>query len=161
MKNLVILFAGCFLTLAASAQNKVTKANVVGKWALTIVEMKDAFYFDVDKDSLALGTTITSQVPDASQLELVKTMTKSQLGALKSVYFQFNSDGTAEFNSGDGVSKGGTYVVDEEKSTITTIDKSGKEDKQSLPATMVGDKLKLTLTENAQGEFVMLLKKIK
>jgi hypothetical protein len=161
MKNLVTLFAGCFLALAASAQNKVTKASIVGKWVVTVVEVKDAIYFDMDKDSLALGTAITSQVPDASQLELVKTMTKSQLGTLKSLYFQFNSDGTLEFNNGVSVFKGGTYVVDEEKSTITKFDKDGKEDKQSLPATMVGDKLQLTLTENPQGELVMLMKKIK
>ncbi|NCI47713.1 hypothetical protein [Sediminibacterium soli] len=160
MKNLVIVFAACVLVLGVSAQEKITKSKLIGKWSLAAVEMKNMFYFDIEKDSLALGDMITSQVTDPSQLELVKTTTKGQLAMLKSIYFQFNNDGSTEFNSGTGDSKGGTYTVDEEKSTITTTDKSEKSDKQTIPAEIVAEKLRLTMSQ-PQGDFVMLLKKSK
>lgn len=146
------------MVLSLSAQDKVTKEKVVGTWALTVVEMKNTFYFDIEKDSLALGSAITAQLGDnASQIDMVKNMMKAQMAVIKSLYFKLNADGTAEFNAG-GSPKQGTYVVDEEKSTITTIEKGEKSEKETLPASFVDGKLKLVQSQ-AEGEFVMLLKK--
>ncbi len=159
MKKLITSGLLLFTVLSLSAQTKITKTSVVGKWVVSAVEMKDMFFYSVDKDSLGLGETMKAQLAQAQQpVETVVAMIKPQMAVFSKISFQFNADGTAELVTGVEAPQAATYTVDEANSTITTKDKDKKE--ETIKAEMVGDKLHLTVTQ-PQGEVQMTLKKAK
>lgn len=155
----IILLALCFVVLSeVGAQTKVTKSNVVGKWTISAVEMTGLFYYSIDKDSLAIGEMMKSQIPDQSQLATITATMKSQMAMFASMGFVFNADGTAKMGAGSAQEEEATYTVDEQNSLITTIDKNKKED--VLKADFQEDKLRITIKQ-PQGEILMLLKRAK
>jgi len=159
MKKLITSGLLLFTVLSLSAQTKITKASVVGKWIVSAVEMKDMFFYSVDKDSLGLGETMKTQLAASQQpVETAIAMIKPQMAVFSKISFQFNADGTAELVTGIEAPEQATYTVDEANSTITTKDKDKKE--QVIKAEMIGDKLHITVTE-AQGDVMMILKKAK
>lgn len=158
MKQIMgVVVSLCFAVLL-NAQTKVTKANVVGKWTIAAMEMPGIFSYSVETDSLFIGEAIKAQVPDPKQLELVKGQFRTQMGMMSKMLFQFNADGTALLVDGMREPQPATYSVDEEKSTITTIEKEGKNEKETLNAEFVDGKLKLKLN-SPNGEVVLMMKK--
>lgn len=155
MMGVVVLL--CFAVLL-NAQTKVTKTNVVGKWTIAAMEMPGIFSYNLDTDSLFIGEAIKAQVPDPKQLELVKGQFRTQMSMMSKMVFQFNADGTALLVDGMREPQPATYDVDEEKSTITTVEKEGKNEKETLNAEFVDGKLKLRLN-SPNGEVVLLMKK--
>ena len=58
MKKYTIVSLFLILSLSLNAQTKVTKTNIIGKWAISTIEMAGKFYFNIETDSLSLGTAI-------------------------------------------------------------------------------------------------------
>lgn len=164
MKRFTI--AGLFLivSLSLNAQTKVTKTNIVGKWAISSIEMAGKFYFNVDTDSLSLGSEIKAQAGDDAQTNLIVAMIKQQLGVLTKMTLQFNADGTAILNDGgellgnDKDAKStASYTIDEASSSITTKDSDKKEN--TMKVDMLDSKLRIKQTQ-PEGEFILSLKKV-
>ncbi len=158
MKNLFTLVVCLFSVFTLAAQTKITKTGVVGKWSISSVEMSGVFYYDTQKDSLALGEMMKSQVKDEQQLTAMTNMMKPQLAMVSKMSFLFNADGTAELGMPMEAIQPATYTVDEENSTITTIDKENKQD--TIKADMVKENLRIVM-EQPQGNMTMILKKVK
>ncbi|MES2002949.1 MAG: hypothetical protein V4450_00405 [Bacteroidota bacterium] len=158
MKKIILLGFSFVLLLQIHAQTKVTKANVVGKWNISAVEMTGLFYYSIEKDSLAIGDMMKSQIQDPSQLATITSTMKMQMAMFSTMAFIFNADGTAKLGVGTGQEQDVTYTVDETESTITTVDKDKKED--TLKAEMVNENLRLVLKQ-PQGEIIMIVKKVK
>jgi len=157
MKKLLLLMAGFAFISQLSAQSKVTKNDLVGKWKICAVEMQGMMYYDVEKDSLSIGETMKAQIPDASQLPGITTMIKSQMGMFKNCEFVFNGDGTGTMPGGiSGEKEDIKYTIDEAASTITTTDKSNKD--ETIKVEMVDKKIRFTVKQ-PQGEIILLMKK--
>jgi hypothetical protein len=155
----IILFGFSLLVFAQiNAQTKITKTNVIGKWTIQAVDMPGMIYYNLEKDSLAIGETLKSQMTDPNQLTAVTGMIKPQLAVFSKVGFQFNADGTVELNSGMEGPQSGTYTVDEEKSEITTTEKDAKQN--TFKADLLKDNLRVSV-KTPQGDMMMILKKAK
>jgi len=155
----IILFSLCLLGLSQiNAQTKITKTNVLGKWTILAVDMPGMLYYNLEKDSLALGETLKSQMPDPSQINAIMPMIKSQMTVFSKAGFLFNADGTVELNSGMEGPQAGTYTVDEEKSEITTTEKDQKQN--IFKADILKENLRISV-KTPQGEMMMILKKAK
>jgi len=155
----VILFSTCiFFLLQVSAQTKITKSSVVGKWNIYSIEMPGIVYYNVDKDSLEMGETMKAQIKDEQQTATVKNMFKQQMAIFIKTVFVFNADGTAELQNGMEPPEKDTYSVDEDNSTIVTTGENKQ--KEARKAEMLGDKLSIRSTQ-PQGEIIMVLKKMK
>jgi hypothetical protein len=161
MKKILVLGLSLFVLCSLQAQNKITKAGLIGKWQLSSMEMSGMFYYSIDKDSLSLGDMIKAQVKDdAAQISAMTTMMKSQMAMLSKMSFEFNADGTALINPGMGDSKAANYTVDEVNSTITTIEKSGDK-KETIKADALPDNQIRFAMKAPEGDIVMVLKKAK
>jgi hypothetical protein len=158
MKKLFIAGLFLFSIVSVSAQTKITKKSIIGKWTTVTVEMKDMFYYNAEKDSVSLGTGARSQGKDDQQLATMMAMVKPQLAMFAKTFFVFNANGTAELGTGIEPSVKSNYVVDEVNSTITTVEANKKED--ALKAEMLGDKLRLSIKQPT-GDMMLLLKKAK
>ncbi|MDE3252400.1 MAG: hypothetical protein KGO92_06310 [Bacteroidota bacterium] len=158
MKSLFTLMVCLLTVLTLSAQTKITKSGVVGKWVIASVEMSGVFFYDTEKDSLALGDMMKSQAKDEQQLTAMTNMMKPQLAMMSKMSFLFNADGTAEMGTPMAAAEPATYTVDEENSTITTTDKEKKQD--TLKADMLKEHLRIIM-EQPQGNMTMVLKKVK
>ncbi len=155
----IFFFGLCLLGLTQlNAQTKITKTNVIGKWTILAVDMPGMIYYNLEKDSLAVGEMLKSQMPDPSQMSVITAMIKPQMAVFSKVGFQFNADGTVEMNSGVEGPQTGNYTVDEEKSEITTIEKDAKQN--SFKADLLNDHLRVSV-KTPQGEMMMILKKTK
>lgn len=157
-----ILTAGLFLLSAftVSAQTKITKAAVLGKWSIVSVEVKGVFLYDVEKDSLVLGADMKAQIPDPQQLPLIISTMKQQLAMVAKATFLFNADGTAEMGGGTDLSQKATYSVDEANSTIKTTATDGDKKEDVMKGEMVKENLHL-IASQPQGDMHMTLKKLK
>ncbi|MBV9987393.1 MAG: hypothetical protein JO301_06920 [Chitinophagaceae bacterium] len=158
MKKIFVLVFSLFTFVLAQAQTKVTKAGVVGKWTISTIEMPGIFGYNTETDSMFIGETIKSQIQDPKQMELVKSQFRTQMGVMAKMVFQFNADGSALLINGVTEPAPATYTVDEEKSTITTLEKGENKEKETINAEFVNGKMKLKLN-SANGEIVLLLKK--
>jgi hypothetical protein len=155
MKKLFIVIAAALFITGVQAQEKISKSALVGKWTITSVEMQGMFSYDLEKDTIILGDMLKAQV-SADQLSMVLAAMKPQLAVLTKMGFVFNADGSAELGTGTDMKQSGTYKVNEAESTITTIDKDGKED--VFKAEMVKEKLKMNIN-SPQGAVQMMFKK--
>jgi hypothetical protein len=160
MKKLFVLAFSIFAVILTHAQapTKVTKAGVVGKWSISSMEMPGIFSYNIETDSMYIGEAIKGQIKDPKQLDMVKTQFRTQMGMMTKMVFQFNADGTALLINGMTDPAPATYSVDEEKSTISTLEKGEGKEKETLDAQFVGPKLQLKLN-SPNGQIVMLLKK--
>ena len=164
MKKYTIVSLFLILSLSLNAQTKVTKTNIIGKWAISSIEMAGKFYFNIDTDSLSLGAELKAQTGDEAQANLIIAMVKQQLGVLTKMTLQFNTDGTAILNDGgellgndaDAKSKA-SYTIDEEASSITTKDSDKKEN--TMKVDILDSKLRIKQTQ-PEGEFILSLKKV-
>ncbi len=155
----IILFSFCLLVLSQlNAQIKISKTNVLGKWTILAVDMPGMIYYNLENDSLAVGETLKSQMPDPGQMGAITAMIKPQMAVFSKVGFQFHADGTVELNSGMEGPQTGTYIVDEEKSEITTTEKDQKQ--TTFKADILKENLRVTV-KTPQGEMMMVLKKAK
>jgi hypothetical protein len=156
MKKTFIAGLFLFSVVSVSAQTKITKKAIIGKWTTVTVEMKDVFYYNVQKDSVSLGANMREQVKDNQQLAAMMAMVKPQLAMFAKTYFIFNANGTAELGTGIEPAIKSNYVVDEVNSTITTVEANKKED--ALKGEMLGDKLRISIKQPT-GDMMLLLKK--
>ena len=155
----IIFFSLCLLGLTQlNAQTKITKTNVIGKWTILAVDMPGMIYYNIEKDSLAVGEMMKSQMPDPSQISAITAMIKPQMAIFAKVGFQFNADGTVQMNSGVEGPQTGTYTVDEEKSEIVTTQKDAKQD--TFKADLLNDNLRVSV-KTPQGDLMMIMKKSK
>jgi len=158
MKKLITFGVFFFIFFSVIAQTRLSKTNVVGKWTISAVEMPGMFYYSIEKDSVSLGDMMKAQVQDQQQLASITSMMKSQMAMFSKISFLFNADGTAELGAGTEQAQTATYTVNEENSTITTIDKDKKED--TIKVDLIDDKIRFTLKQ-PQGEIMMIMKKAK
>jgi hypothetical protein len=156
MKKLFIAGLFLFSVVAVSAQTRITKKGIIGKWITVAVEMKDVLYYNAQKDSVSFGPNMRDQVKDEQQRTAMMAMVKPQLAMLAKTYFSFNANGTAELGTGIEPALKTKYVVDEVNSTITTVAANKKED--ALKAEMLGDKLRISIKQPT-GDMMLLLKK--
>jgi hypothetical protein len=155
MKRIITGLLCLFFAIQALSQQKISKSELVGKWTITSVEMQGIFSYDLEKDTIILGDMLKATVKP-EELSTVMSAMKPQLAVLTKMGFIFNADGSAELGTGTEMKQSGTYKVNEAESTITTIDKDGKEDVFS--AELV--KAKLTMNINSpQGPVKMVFKK--
>ena len=155
----IIIFTFCIFGLSQlNAQTKITKINIIGKWTILAIDMPGMVYYNFEKDSLAIGETLKSQMPDPSQINAIKPMMKTQLSGFSKGSFLFNADGTAELNSGMEGPQTSTYTVDEEKSEITAFEKNLQQ--TVFKADFLKENLRLYI-KTPQGDMLMVLKKSK
>lgn len=161
MKKLLLSIVMLASIGVTQAQTKVSKNTVVGKWSLSAINMEGMFYYDIDKDSLALGETIMTQLTAAGQDSAGSVdMMKGQLGAIKEMGFEFNADGTYKANGTPQGPESGTFTVDEATETITMSNK--KEDKSDFASSFKDGKLVLNVASNGQmPKQVLILKPAK
>ncbi len=158
MKKILIPALLLFIVASISAQTKITKSSVGGKWSIYSIEMPGIVYYNVDKDSLEMGEAMKAQIKDEQQTATVKNMFKQQMAVFIKTIFLFNADGTAELQNGAEPPEKDTYSVDEDNSTIITTGENKQ--KEARKAEMLGDKLSIRSTQ-PQGEIIMVLKKVK
>ena len=114
MKKILLSLVLMIAVFATNAQTKVSKTTIVGKWSLAALDVDGMMFYDIDKDSLALGSAIMTQLAAAGQDSAgAVDMMKGQLGAVKELGFEFLADGTFKANGGPQGSEGGTYAIDE------------------------------------------------
>jgi hypothetical protein len=101
MKKITASILFLVIVLAAGAQTKVTKTNIVGKWAMYSIEMPGQMHYNIDKDSLVLGTALKASV-DNSQLAALTAQIKQQFAMFSKVGFQFKADGGIEMTAPTG-----------------------------------------------------------
>ena len=160
MKKITLLCLSVFILVIVNGQTKITKAGIVGKWMISSAEMPTIFYYNVDKDSLALGDAIKAQV-QGDQMAGVLAMMKPQLEPFKKVSFLFNADGSAELNDAtQPTPRPATYTIDEENSTITTTEPEGGK-QETLKGEMQKDNLLRLTLKSPQGDIFLVLKKVK
>ena len=155
MKRIVFVLLCLFLLVYAEAQSKISKAELVGKWTISSVEMQGMFSYDLEKDTIILGDMLKATVK-TEELSMVMAAMKPQLAMLTKMGFIFNADGSAELGTGTEMKQSGTYKVNEAESTITTIDKDGKED--VFTAELVKERLTMNIN-SPQGPVKMVFKK--
>ncbi len=158
MKKSILFIFAFFVLAQIHAQTKITKTNIIGKWSVLAVDMPGMIYYNLEKDSLAIGETLKSQMPDPSQLSTVTSMIKPQMAVFAKIGFQFNTDGTVILESGNEGSQSGTFTVDEEKSEITTTEKDQKQ--TVFKADFIKENLRVNVKQ-PQGEMTLILKKAK
>lgn len=166
MKKIILSVCMVATIFAAQAQTKVTKAAITGKWNLAVMNMEGMIYYDVEKDSLALGKKMIEQLASMGQDSAAAVeMMKGQLEAVKEMSFEFNEDGSYSMegaNPGGGVEIG-TYGVDDATETLsTTAKKSGE--KQEIKASFKDGKLILNMPGGGQPgapNVIMHLRKAK
>ena len=158
MKRIFLLASGLFVFSLIQAQTKITKTNIIGKWSIQAVDMPGMIYYDLQKDSLAIGEGLKAQIGEDKQLAAMTSMMKPQMSVFTKMGFQFNTDGTAVLDSGMEAAQSVTYTVDEENSTISTNDKGA--DANTMKADIKGDNLRITLKQ-PQGEILLIMKKVK
>ena len=156
MKKIILFGFSLFVFAQINAQTKITKTNIIGKWTILAIDMPGMIYYNFEKDSLAVGETLKLQMPDPSQIDAIKPMMKSQLSGFSKGSFLFNTDGTAELNSGMEGPQTSTYTVDEEKSEITAIEKNLQQ--TVFKADFLKENLRLYI-KTPQGDMLMVLKK--
>ncbi len=153
----IILLASCLFALSAiKAQSKITKSSILGKWNISAVEMPGMLYYNLEKDSLALGDAIKAQIgADESQVKAMLAMMKPQMATFTKMGFQFNTDGTALMQSGPEGTQSVTYTVDEKNSIIETSEKGQT---QTFKADIMNGQLRLNIKQ-PQGEIMVIMKK--
>lgn len=161
MKKIAFAFILVVTTLFSTAQTKPTKTNVVGKWGIYSVMVPGQLYYNIEKDSLDLSSEMKATI-DPAQLPMMTTVLKQQFTMFTKVSFTFNADGSAEFVSPTGESQKGTYMVDEEKGTITNNENGGKEKDVLSKVSILDNGTKMELIANVEAiEIHMVLKKLK
>jgi hypothetical protein len=166
MKKITASILCLVIVLAAGAQSKVTKTNVVGKWVMYSVEVPGQMHYNIDKDSLALSDAVKASI-ESSQLASMMNMVKQQFAMFTKVAFQFKADGTAELTAPTGEVEKGTYAVDEKNSTITsnTTTTNGEKSSSVLSKAKLlsGNKLEFYTSQGGAGggEVHLVLKKAK
>lgn len=159
MKNITLLALTLICCAQLSAQTPVTKKELIGKWKINSVEMPGMMYYEIAKDSIALGPTLKAQLPDTSQLPAILTMIKGQMGMFKDFMFVFKADGTGTMPAGPGMGNEPiSWLVDETASTIITTDKNKKT--ETLKAQVVNSDIRISVSQ-PQGEILLLMKKEK
>jgi hypothetical protein len=158
MKKLFIAGLFLFTVVSLSAQIKITKQSIIGKWAVAAVEVKDIIYYNVETDSLSLGAIMKAQLKDEQQAAAAVAMAKPALEMFAKSTFTFNENGTGELATGFETVQKVKYSVDEVNSTITTVQEDKKED--IMKAEMLTDRLRISVKQ-PQGDILMILKKAK
>jgi len=162
MKKILLSLVLMIAVFATNAQTKVSKTTIVGKWSLAALDVDGMMFYDIDKDSLALGSAIMMQLAAAGQDSAgAVDMMKGQLGAVKELGFEFLADGTFKANGGPQGSEVGTYSIDEATETITmTNKKSG--DKKEIVTSFKDGKLVFNIPAEGPGpKQVLYLKFLK
>jgi hypothetical protein len=123
MKKTFLFLVLCVAVMAGNAQKKLTKTDIVGTWNMSVMDVAGQLYYDVDKDSLFVGSEIMEQMPgmadaDSATKASAIGMIKLQFAALKNTGITFNADGTYT-SKGPGDAGTGTYTFDEATQTIT------------------------------------------
>ncbi len=150
MKKISLLLATLFFLLSAAfSQTKITKAGIIGKWELSVIETKGMMYYDIDKDSIRIAEQFDSTIKDPKQKAIAISQFKTQMALLyKSMSFTFNENGTCNFFLQQEEDMDNepevTYKVDEVNSTITILQKDKKT--ETIKAEMLGSKLKLIMS---------------
>jgi hypothetical protein len=164
MKKITASILFLVIVLAAGAQTKVTKTNIVGKWAMYSIEVPGQMHYNIDKDSLVLGGALKASV-DNSQLAAMTAMVKQQFAMFSKVGFQFKADGSIEMTAPTGEVEKGTYKVDEKNATITSSTVTAKGDKTdgvlSKAKLLNPNRLEFFTTQGGGNEIHMVLKKTK
>ncbi|NCI48530.1 hypothetical protein GWC95_01255 [Sediminibacterium roseum] len=167
MKKITASLLFLVIVLAAGAQTKVTKGNVVGKWEIYSVDVPGQVHYNVDKDSIAVSDVVKQAAGSAANLEMALNIVKQQFAMFKKVNFQFNANGTTQLTSPVDEVEKGTYTVDEKNSTITTSTITSKGQKQNTTLTNAkisgANRLEFTTAkaDGSGGEVHLVLKKAK
>jgi hypothetical protein len=153
MKKLILAVCLVITIFAAQAQTKVTKAAITGKWAIAVMNMDGMIYYDIEKDSLALGKKMIEQLASMGQdSSAAVDMMKGQLESVKEVSFEFNENCTYSMEGstpGGGVETG-SYTVDEATETIIATSKKSGE-KQEMKASFKDGKLIINMPGGQAG----------
>jgi hypothetical protein len=159
MKKILILAMLIFMLVSVSAQTKITKKGIVGKWTVSSVQMLDMFYYNFEKDSLVVDE---AEMAGTDSLERAGMMIliKSHINRFSHMFYHFNADGTAEIATGMGEIEKERYEIDEERSVIISIGNGVKKD--PLDADMLGDKLRIKIKDSSgEDDIVIILRKEK
>ncbi len=160
MKKILFSLVLIVAVFATNAQTKVSKTTVVGKWSLAAMDVDGMLFYDIDKDSLSLGSAIMTQLAAAGQDSAgAVDMMKEQLGAVKDLGFEFLADGTYKANGGPQGSEGGTYAIDESTETITMTSKKSGE-KKEIVASFKDGKLMFNIPAEGPGPKQVLYLKV-
>ena len=166
MKKLFIAGLFLFTVVSLSAQTKINKTSVIGKWTPTIIKIAGPlnFSYDFEKDSLVIDSVMKAQMDSAMKAQGKDTISRTAfiagLDSFSKMFFQFNADGTAIIDWGmQGSLSHVTYRVDEENSTIPFTDRYKHDD--IMKAEMIKDKLRLVLKlpDLNNAEMIVTLKK--
>ena len=55
MKKIFLLASGLIVFSLIHAQTKINKTNLIGKWVIRVLDMPGMFYYNLEKDSLAVS----------------------------------------------------------------------------------------------------------
>ena len=159
MKKIILSVAFAIAVFAVNAQTKVSKLSVVGKWSLAAMNVDGMFYYDIQKDSLSLGTAILGQLAAAGQDSAgAVEMMKGQLEPLKEMAFSFNTDGSYNVAGSPQGAEKGSYTIDEATETITLNNSKGT--KKDIKSSFKNGRLVFNVpSEGAAPATTMELKK--
>jgi|GEM_PF-3506761 len=159
MKKYCLLLLMLLFGITSHAQSKITKLGILGKWAVSSVELKGVMYYSVEKDSIALADSITRDAAEKGvDLESMKPMAKLQFAGIATMRITFNADGTTETSlNEDAPGIGATYTIDEEKSMLIISNKDGST--KTAKAEMLADgALKMQIPDLASEAWIVLKK---
>lgn len=160
MKKLFICLLSVVLTaFSITAQEKVTKTNVIGNWKIVSLAIPGTVYYNIEKDSLAPEETLLTQIGSGEDSAKAVANMKSALALLKDMAFRFNADGKGVITDGINPEKEITYTIDEEAAVLTTITlENGAEEK--LKASFVKEYMRLEF-EDTDNHIVFFVRKQK
>lgn len=166
MKKITASILFLVIVLAAGAQTKVNKANVVGKWEIYSLDVPGQVHYNVEKDSIAVSDAVKQAAGGAANLEMAMNIVKQQFAMFKKVSFLFKADGSTEMMAPTGETEKGTYTVDGTKATITTNTTTSTGEKTSNVLSkaniLAGNKLEFYSSQGTGGgEVHLILKKAK
>jgi hypothetical protein len=159
MKKYCLFLFMLLFAFSSHAQSKITKLAILGKWAVSSVELKGIVYYSVEKDSIALADSISREAAEKGvDLETMKPMAKLQFAGIASMRIIFNADGTTETSlSEEAPGIGATYTIDEEKSMLIISNKDGST--KTTKAEMLADgALKMQIPDMASEGWIVLKK---
>lgn len=127
MKKTVTIGAFLLAVCFANAQAQKDKNIITGKWQLIRLISKDKFYFNAEKDSIWVGSSVLAQIPNMAggQEEALSSKMKQ---SFQNRTLQFNVDGTY-IATGERLPESGTYIYNEAEKKVITKNKQTQEQK--------------------------------
>jgi ferritin-like protein len=163
MKFILTILFPLILSLQTTAQVKINKTNILGKWKLVAQEFTGRFYYDFEKDSVSLRKEALKKYNNSLSIEEAMEQFKQVMRLIPKRIYEFLPDNKGLFHSEGEISSAMAYTIDEVNSTVTyyEVGYQKKGSRYEVNKAVVTDTtLKLTSPNVDEGDNILYFRKI-